>query len=272
VAADVVYHDHLLEPLLAALLALTSPPAQAEVAAAPAGALWWEPVEGGAAPVWRPPPVLLSYVQRFKRAKRFFKLAAAHFDVSILAPHVARGAAAQQATPATGGGHVVDYDALSWSIPELLRRAQRGAARAPAGSARHAFARPDGGDDAVPLFRALAATYVGYCELLGAAGEAEALAPSSAARAGGAPAPRHGVHTIDSDSGDEWEDAEGFARDFAAQVGGCDAPTGGDTPRATPGLPSGMEDKAQRAARALGVPFAEPSHSYIYLLRRRLPK
>jgi hypothetical protein len=77
VAADVVYHDEFIAPLLAALLQLTEPPPPAP------------PAEGaGAAPAaapWAPPTILLSYVQRFKRARRFFKLAAAHFEVQVLA-------------------------------------------------------------------------------------------------------------------------------------------------------------------------------------------
>ena len=53
VAADVVYHEELISPLLATLVALTSrPPA---------------------------PTVLLAYVHRFKRARAFFKLARKQF-------------------------------------------------------------------------------------------------------------------------------------------------------------------------------------------------
>ena len=69
--ADVVYHAHLIQPLLWTLLELTE--------AAPA------------------PLILLAYVQRFKRAKRFFKLARHDFELTAVR------------TP-----DVVDYDSLAW--------------------------------------------------------------------------------------------------------------------------------------------------------------
>jgi hypothetical protein len=64
VAADVVYHEHLIEPLLQTLVELTRGP--------------------------KPPKVLMSYVQRFKRAKSFFKLMRKHFVVEeeIVLPDV----------------------------------------------------------------------------------------------------------------------------------------------------------------------------------------
>lgn len=89
--ADIVYHEHLIEPLLHTLIDLTEPRA-ANAAASSAAA---EPS--------KPPVVILSYVQRFKRAKAFFKLATQHFEV--------------QAIPTRD---VVDYEVLTWTLPRLL--------------------------------------------------------------------------------------------------------------------------------------------------------
>lgn len=81
IAADVVYHEELIEPLLQTLLELTHPDTGL-TSTSHAG----------------PPPVLISYVQRFKRAKEFLKKARRAFDVDVLS-----------VSP------VVDYDALNWN-------------------------------------------------------------------------------------------------------------------------------------------------------------
>lgn len=100
--ADIVYHEHLIEPLLHTLIDLTEPITSSSLAIPGAGAA------AGCAPALaaaesKPPVVILSYVQRFKRAKAFFKLAAQHFEV--------------QAIPTRD---VVDYEVLTWTLPRLL--------------------------------------------------------------------------------------------------------------------------------------------------------
>ena len=80
-AADVVYHEALIGPLLTTLAALT-PPLTGLCSA-----------HTHAAPL-----VLVSYVQRFKRAREFLKHARKLWDVAVLPV-----------------GHVVDYDALNWN-------------------------------------------------------------------------------------------------------------------------------------------------------------
>lgn len=79
-AADVIYHEHLIVPLLDTLVLLT------------------EPLSGLFTATGRPPLILISYVQRFKRAKQFVKAARRWFDVTIVSV-----------------SSVVDYDALNWN-------------------------------------------------------------------------------------------------------------------------------------------------------------
>jgi hypothetical protein len=258
VAADVVYHDPLIAPLLGALRALTDAPP-------------------GAGTEWAPPVILLSYVQRFKRARRFFKLAAAHFDVVQVAGSArpGRGGCAAPAGAAAGAPtRVVDYDALTWALPKALRVVQAAAAAAVVaagsggggggggdggGGALRRFVRPDG-QHAVPLVRCDDVSYDAHCALLEVAasccaGEGEGAPSSSAASAAAA----HGAHRVgDSDSGDEWLDPQGAARAWQETVGaGLEAAC------------SSGQGATQRAAVRLGVPFAEPAEGSVWELRRR---
>ena len=253
VAADVVYHDPLIAPLLGALRALTDAPP-------------------GAGAGWAPPVVLLAYVQRFKRARRFFKLAAAHFDVVQVAgatrpgrQGAGGGAAGDPGAPA----RVVDYDALTWAMPEALRVVQGAAAATAASGGEGAppplrrFARPDG-LHAVPLVRCDDVGYEHHCALLEAAGGCcggEGTADSAGGVDAGGGGGGHGAHRVgDSDSGDEWEDPRGAALTFSASVG-----VGLEAPACHPG-----RGAAQRAAARLGVPFAEPVEGSVWQLTRRV--
>ena len=108
VAADVVYHEPLIVPLLETVLALT------------------ELTHNDGSP----PRVLIAYVHRFKRARSFFRLARRHFDVQVL--------------PAGG---VVDYDTLVWSLPLIGENAACCAdgARCDADTAAGAICSANGG-------------------------------------------------------------------------------------------------------------------------------
>lgn len=86
VAADVVYHEHLIDPLISSLASLTAPGSGLVT------------VAHGTDGAPRAPPILISYVQRFKRAKRFFTKARKWFTVEEV--HV---------------DPVVDYDVLNWN-------------------------------------------------------------------------------------------------------------------------------------------------------------
>ena len=84
--ADIVYHEHLIDILVDSLVALS------DGLAAPACGGEGPSGDGPASP-----PIVISYVQRFKRAKRFLKQAKRFFRVDVVqAPSV------------------VDYDVLNW--------------------------------------------------------------------------------------------------------------------------------------------------------------
>jgi len=252
VAAGVVYHDPLIAPLLHTLLELTESPSEGGEEGPP------------------PPTIILSYVQRFKRAKRFFKLAAAHFDVKVVAGPPTGGGQGKATTSTTatipGGGLCVDYDTLTWALPKVLAHLPRMVASSDASGEEQG-----GREEQVPLVRTHHASYEDFSELLvkaAAAAAADAGAYGSGGGCGAAelvkpspPAATSSKHGIDSDSEDEWEDSEGFAKTFASTVGGDDSS----------GSAQG-ESPAAKAARQLGVSFPPPSQAYIYTLTRKLPQ
>lgn len=169
--ADIVYHEHLVDPLLTTLLALTQPP--------PDGS--------------PPPPVFLTYVQRFKRAKAFFHKATKAFDVVRLPM-----------------GDVVDYDCLSWVLPALMRTPAAAAGSAAAdtvvvdvswaayGTFESAVLR----HDAAGTLAAAWASRPGACTDAVDGADARAAAPPPAA------AVHHGVDT-DSDTDKTFHDLFG---------------------------------------------------------------
>ena len=236
--ADIVYHEHLVDPLLATLTALTEPP--------PDGS--------------PPPAILLTYVQRFKRAKAFFHKAAKAFDV-VRVPL----------------GEVVEYDCLSWVLPTLL---------APPATAS---AAGGGGDSTDVEVDSTWAAYDTFRDALLRHAAAGTLADVWARRAGGdgscdggsggggdegaatsgvAPAVvHHGVDT-DSDTDKTFHDLFGAtaAEALFAAPGGAGAGAGADAPAPPPPTPQAA---AHAAALAAGIPFAEPLQAAGYLLRRR---
>lgn len=82
VAADVVYHEHLIDPFIATLITLTDPEHGLTVSG----------------PKRAPPLIVISYVQRFKRAKVFLKKVRKLFHVEVVPV-----------------ADVVDYDVLNWN-------------------------------------------------------------------------------------------------------------------------------------------------------------
>lgn len=229
IGADVVYHEPLIEPLLAALRALTDPPTTADESSGD----------------WAAPTVILSYVQRFKRARRFFKSAARDFHVSVVACGQRAEAGAPALPPSSAPfSRVVDYAALTWALPV----AQRTLAGVGAEGVH------------VPSLAPGDADFETHCRLLvAAAAECVAAAP---AQGGGGFA--HGAHAIDSDSGDEWEDAPGAARAFITNAS-CSA----ETAAGDGGALSVLKADAARAAEKLGVPFEEYAECYVYVMTRR---
>ena len=202
VGADIVYHEPLIDPLLDALRRLTEPGA------------WGEPAGACA------PPVLISYVQRFKRAKAFFKKARRWFDIAVVPM-----------------GTVVDYDALIWHRQFLApggcgggaepRRDAAAGAEVGGGAAGGAGAaggeRPpahqldSGSADYGRYLRSVCAAgdaardaaATGHCSHGGGdRGDAASTSRPPAAAAGAAPAPPLAAapavyHAVDSDSQDD---------------------------------------------------------------------
>ena len=87
---------------------------------------------------------------------------------------------------------------------------------------------------------------------------------------------REASHHIDSDSGDEWEDADGAALQFTSAVGrvgwsglsSADDACGEKVTGSASGK-GGSRAAALAAAAALEVPLSPPVASYIYVLKRR---
>ena len=257
--ADVVYHEPLIAPLLAALVALTEAEAGAGVGAG-AGA--------SAPPPPPPPPVLLAYVQRFKRARAFFRLARRWFDVV--------------AVPL---GRVVDYDALTWQHAGALRRGGRTAGEGEGGGGDGGGdgSGGDGGSSApTPVLHSGSADYATYLEAVctaaeearAAGGEAgSAACPAAPASAPApAPAPAPVYRGVDSDSEADAGKEPGMALFAGVEVeeqgsGGSDG-EGEACDAADAHVP--LRRRAQAAAAELGLPrLAEPLHAYLYVLTRR---
>lgn len=252
VGADVVYHDHLLLPLLETLADLTDPPA------------------GEQKEQYVPPPVVLTYVQRFKRAKAFFKMA----QRGVHRPAQAHGVGRDARGAATGGvkgpkqvarfeveqvllGYVVDYDTLSWVLPMAS-----GLGGGESGKKAHASGgyTPQAATGTIDTPQAIlpaatpmavnltgnSSSYMLYCDLLIRAAAAAKPVPmpagdqaeASAGRQEGspvagdvrvlqpvtsgttAPVAAHARHRIDSDSGDEWDDSAGYASGLLSGLAG----------------------------------------------------
>lgn len=281
VAADVVYHEHLIEPLLDALVQLTdaTPSEQqsqtngscsSSSSGSPAASDAATPTACSAATATSstnavaPPLIVIAYVQRFKRAKAFFKKARKWFDVSSVT------------LPA-----VVDYDVMSWVLPQLQRRVSHGDGNVGSGGGGSITVTDD------------CALYSNYIALLSAAAAAKlrddsvaaaVLASGGSAAAGPPPpAPATVYHAVDSDSDSDAEISDVFAGmtvvDAAsspheeqslssnAEKGARDSAADAAFAAGGAGVPAGVD--ATRAASILGVRQADPLSAYIYFLKRR---
>ena len=159
----------------------------------------------------------------------------------------------------------MDYDTLTWALPKVLAHLPRMANSDASG------VEQEEKEEQIPLVYTHHASYGDFSELLVKAAAAAAAAVGTSGSGGGcgaaelvkpsSPAVTSSKHGIDSDSEDEWEDSEGFAKTFASTVGGDDSS----------GSAQG-ESPAAKAARQLGVSFPPPSLAYIYTLTRKLPQ
>jgi hypothetical protein len=291
IAADVVYHEPLIQPFLDALVALTDP-------------LTWTSNGSGGSPV-----ILLAYVQRFKRAKQFFKLAKRYFDIETIgfdasvplpssapappsAPSAAAAAsgaasaaavtdapaAASRARDAEGEYQlVVDYDALSWTLPVLAAERQRMRGEGRGEGSGEGPARVSIRSDS-----ALYSTYLKELAEIANAPSSTATARSSSNGEKEAPLSTTStsttLHGIDSDSEDEWENNALYAQNLLSSLGGACEQTGeASSASAESGAasdsPASADAELRRAAAKgaarLGVPFTDPLKAYLYVLRRK---
>ena len=222
IGADVVYHEPLIAPLLETLVALTEP----------------RPLRAG----YTPPRIILSYVQRFKRAKAFFKLARKWFEIYT-----------------TACGDVVDYDTLTWTLPKL--RALLDGDAIPVSTTMHASPAAASIANAAPTAAAFNESDHS------AAVFATAASPTSGAmdmHCRPATCPESSSSSSSSrmvltSSSADYSSYCGLLIDAATAV----ANRRGDVETATPSF------NATSAASFLGIELALPLHGYIYTLSRR---
>ena len=244
IGADIVYHEPLIDPLLACLKELTEASTWGSFSPA-----------SNESPPFQPPLILLSYVQRFKRAKAFFKKAKKWFDIETL--------------PA---GQVVDYDALTWHSQWLMEEAAESSSQSLSSSAGCPLPRVDSSS----------ANYERYLRAVCAAADRKRESASSSSADGASDSVQTGApsavvyHAVDSDSQSDDPGKEPGLSLFAGM-----APAGlGDDEDAEEGIRGvaagaahdlrQLRSSAQAAARFLGLPqLAEALDAYIYVLRRK---
>lgn len=236
--ADVVYHDHLIEPLLNTLKWLTNR----------------DDTTGR-----DPPVIVISYVQRFKKAKRFLKLAKKSFDVTIYST-----------------GHVVDYDVLTWSLPKVIAMSKGEAG--PGETEQPMVFTPQSAEynkfiDALTLIdhKTLSEKVNEEEEEVSAScydsikmGE---ISSSSEKRE----IASNPSHHIDSDSGDEWEDNDGFKRRMLNTTVSGILDNHDHRKFLDHDDPQSMsrDQKAQYAASKLGFCIHDPLESFVWILKRK---
>ena len=268
IGADVVYHEPLIAPLLATCVRLTDGPSP-------------------------PPRIVLSYVQRFKRAKAFLRAARKHFDVRV-----------EQVAD------VVDYDTLTWGLHALQQRVatgQAGEGGLAAPPSLHLTPSSAGFDEYCALVIAAAAGAVrstDVCPPLKVVEEEATTAAPSTTTVGGVT----GVSTTGGGAvsaavtvsaakapGDDDDDGDGDDDDaedepltqsadhhlsgsapatHTSEAATSDAADTADTAAAAARRKAGAQRaallaSAALAAAALGVELAAPLHAYIYTLERR---
>lgn len=248
------------------------------------------------------PLIIVSYVQRFKRAKQFFKLAKKYFDIDILDHQ-----------------EVVDYDVLTWLLPIAAKYLPSSffSSSSSSSSAKSSSSSPD------IVVTPESARYDNYLQLLIDAGarakeenektntlDSETTTGNETVEDN--PATKKVTHHIDTDSDDEWDNNEGYTQRMMQSLTVSAISMGTDPTTTTTGMNNENDDDdadaeknqgekncrskknlqtklsltpeeetrilerqkrieaAKQGAAILGVPFVSPSQSYIYLLRRKM--
>ena len=232
--ADVIYHDYLIEPFFNTLLWLTdSDDSISECTLAPV--------------------VVLCYVHRFKRAKRFLKLAKKNFEIEIYPT-----------------GKVVDYDVLTWSLPKVAAVSRKEEVKE-------------------MIFTPQSADYDHFIDKLadldiedlhlhlttGLDSEKNSRSLNEDdARSSIDPIEKKNLasqnHHIDSDSEDEWEDNDGYkSRLLNSTISGIIENNNSTEINQGKSLEMNRDQKTHYAASKLGFCIHDPLDSFIYILRRK---
>jgi len=232
--ADVIYHDHLIEPFFNTLL-------------------WLTDIDDSVSECTLPPVVVLCYVHRFKRAKRFLKLAKKNFEIEIYPT-----------------GKVVDYDVLTWSLPKVAAVSRKEEVKE-------------------MIFTPQSADYDHFIDKLadldiedlhlhlttGLDSEKNSRSLNEDdARSSIDPIEKKNLasqnHHIDSDSEDEWEDNDGYkSRLLNSTVSGIIENNNSTEIYQDKSLEMNRDQKAHYAASQLGFCIHDPLESFIYILRRK---
>jgi len=292
IAADVIYHDPLIEPLLQTLIELTNIelcekyPSPSYTKSITSSTTALSPISTYAIPNSsstfsftgnKIPIIIISYVQRFKRAKQFFKLAKKYFDIDILHQ-----------------SEVIDYDVLTWLLPITAKYIKSSIILDPNTTT----------NENEIIVTPQSARYDDYLQLLITAGN---IAQEEKNKQLNNQSPQTNqditdnnnvskpikestkTHHIDSDSDDEWDNNEGYTQRMMQNLTVSAISMDTEEPEIEPISTTkskhttlSIEEQqklqerqkliqaAKKGAAILGVPFVSPSQAYIYLLRRKI--
>jgi hypothetical protein len=221
--ADVIYHDYLIEPFFNTLL-------------------WLTETDDSISERTLAPVVVLCYVHRFKRAKRFLKLAKKNFEIEIYPT-----------------GKVVDYDVLTWSLPKVAAVSRKE-------EVKEMIFTPQSADYD-HFIDELADLDIEDLHLSGSFNKDDTKTSIDIIEKKNQASQNH---HIDSDSEDEWEDNDGYkSRLLNSTISGIIENNNSTEINQGKSLEMNRDKKTHYAASKLGFCIHDPLDSFIYILRRK---
>jgi hypothetical protein len=221
--ADVIYHDYLIEPFFNTLL-------------------WLTETDDSISECTLAPVVVLCYVHRFKRAKRFLKLAKKNFEIEIYPT-----------------GKVVDYDVLTWSLPKVAAVSRKE-------EVKEMIFTPQSADYD-HFIDELADLDIEDLHLSGSFNKDDTKTSIDIIEKKNQASQNH---HIDSDSEDEWEDNDGYkSRLLNSTISGIIENNNSTEINQGKSLEMNRDQKTHYAASKLGFCIHDPLDSFIYILRRK---
>jgi hypothetical protein len=245
IGADVVYHEHLIDPLLNTLKWLTERNKDDQIGR-------------------DPPVVVITYVQRFKRAKKFLKLAKKFFEVTIYST-----------------GYVVDYDVLTWTLPKLVAMSARRKGKGEKEKEQPMIFTPESAEYTKFIDALASLDHKSLCEnsaeeknssieMIKRDETSSADTVENGGEKGANVSNSHHHHHIDSDSEDEWVDNEGYKRRMLnTAVSGIIEHTNEINSDQVTFQSMSREEKAQFAASRLDFCLHEQLESFVWIMRRK---